>query len=259
MRSIVSHIKQFRPGVFKLLALIFWIAIWQIAAWATDSVLILPGPVQTILGIGEIVQEGAFFSTIAITLLRVFLGVLIAGTCGIIAGFLCGLNTGLYTLLKPVVTVSRTLPVVSVSILLNLWIQSDWVPLAVTFLVCFPIAFTNIVEGVGNVNQKLLEMATLYQVPKMRVLKDIYVPSLKPYGAAALMNAIGMGWKATVTAEVLANALPSMGMNLYYAKIYLETERLFSWTLVVVVLSYGIEKLAVYLLRKVRAGEEYAN
>jgi NitT/TauT family transport system permease protein len=62
------------------------------------------------------------------------------------------------------------------------------------------------------------------------------------------MNAIGLGWKVTVTAEVLANALPSIGMNLYYSKIYLETDLLFSWTLVIVLCSLVIEKITLHVI-----------
>lgn len=66
-----------------------------------------------------------------------------------------------------------------------------------------------------------------------------------------------MGWRSTVTSEVLANALPSVGMNLYYAKVYLETETLFSWTLIVVICSFTLEKLTVWFLRKIKAGDDY--
>jgi NitT/TauT family transport system permease protein len=81
------------------------------------------------------------------------------------------------------------------------------------------------------------------------------VPSIKPYAVSALMNAIGLGWKVTVTAEVLANALPSIGMNLYYSKIYLETDLLFSWTLVIVICSLAIEKITLYVVGNNRKGD----
>jgi NitT/TauT family transport system permease protein len=91
-------------------------------------------------------------------------------------------------------------------------------------------------------------MAKVYNVDRSKVIKDIYIPSIKPYAVSALMNAIGLGWKVTVTAEVLANALPSIGMNLYYAKIYLNTDLLFAWTLVIVICSYAIEKITLHMI-----------
>ncbi|MEG0310448.1 MAG: ABC transporter permease, partial [Eubacterium sp.] len=50
-------------------------------------------------------------------------------------------------------------------------------------------------------------------------------------------------------------ALPSVGMNLYYAKVYLETETLFAWTLIVVICSFAIEKITNLILKRIQTGE----
>jgi NitT/TauT family transport system permease protein len=190
-----------------------------------------------------------FLVAIAITLIRVFAGVLIAFGMGLVLGIAGGLNRFFYELLNPLVVTIRSVPVVSVIILINLWIASSLVPLLVTFLICFPVTWTNVTQGIFSTDKKLLEMAAVYRVSPTKILRDIYLPSIRPYASSALINAIGLGWKVTVTAEVLANALPSMGMNLYYARIYLETDLLFAWTLVIVILSYLIEKLTVKALK----------
>lgn len=255
--STDSHIKKIPPGVIKLLAILFWIAVWQVGASMVHNSLVLPSPWVTLTGLSGVVSDPDFFKDIGMTLLRVFGGIAVSVLLGITVGMISGLNRIVHELMLPFVTVVRTLPVVSVSILINLWIKSGWVPLMVTFLVCFPITWTNVVEGIHNTSRNLLEMAALYHVPFKRVLSDIYLPTLKPYCASALMNVIGMGWRSTVTSEVLANALPSIGMNLYYAKVYLETETLFSWTLIVVVCSFVLEKLMVWFLRKIKAGDDY--
>lgn len=255
--STDSHIKKMPPGVLKLLAVLFWIGIWQLGASMVGNSLVLPLPWTTLAGVAGVVGEAGFFEDLEMTLIRVFGGIAVSVALGVVIGMLSGLNRVFYELMLPFVTVVRTLPVVSVSILINLWIKSGWVPLMVTFLVCFPITWTNVVEGIQNTSGNLLEMAALYHVPFKRILKDIYLPTLKPYFASALMNVIGMGWRSTVTSEVLANALPSVGMNLYYAKVYLETETLFSWTLIVVICSFTLEKLTVWFLRKIKAGDDY--
>lgn len=251
------NIKKLKPGVVKLLALLFWVVIWQLLSMSVGNGLILPSPAETLTGLLGVLQNPDFVIDLGMTLLRVFGGISISVVAGIVVGVICGLYKLPYELMLPFVTVIRTLPVVSVSILINLWVKSGWVPLMVTFLVCFPITWTNVVEGIQNTNKNLLEMAGLYGVPFKRIMKDIYMPSLKPYCASALMNVIGMGWRSTVTSEVLANALPSVGMNLYYAKVYLETQTLFSWTLIVVICSFIIEKLTVWFLKKIKAGADY--
>lgn len=231
-------------------AALFWILIWEILALAIGSELILPSPLTTVKTLGIIMTEAEFLSTFAITLVRVFGGICFSCLLAFVIGILSGLYEPVRVIFQPFSSITRTLPVVSVIIVINLWIASGWVPLVVTFLMCFPIVWTNTVAGIHETNSDLLEMAHVFGVSKKKILKGIYFPSVRPYFKAALLSAIGMSWKATVTAEVLANARPSIGMCLYYSKVYLETPRLFAWTLLLIVLSLLIEKLAKRIIGK---------
>jgi len=233
---------------------LFWVLLWALAAQWVNSPLVLPSPLETLKGVFTLAGTSNFYVSIGITLARVFGGVFISVLLGMVLGLVGGLNELFYEIMNPFVTTIKSLPVVSVIILINLWIASGLVPLVVTFLICFPVTWTNVVQGVRSTDLKILEMAKLYNVSKARKIWDIYIPSVKPFGVAALMNAIGLGWKVTVTAEVLANALPSVGMNLYYSKIYLETDLLFSWTLVIVCCSFIIEKTTLYFLKRTDRG-----
>ena len=60
----------------------------------------------------------------------------------------------------------------------------------------------------------------------------------------------GLAFKVVVAAEVLAVPKYSMGYNLLNAKVYLETDELFAWLIVIVVLSSWCEKGITYLLMR---------
>ena len=60
-----------------------------------------------------------------------------------------------------------------------------------------------------------------------------------------------MAWKAGVAAEIIGTPNGSVGKMLYYAKIYLDTDDLLCWTLVIVAVSVLFEKLFMLLLRRV--------
>ncbi len=247
--STVSHTKRWllKAGIF-----LFWIILWALAAQRVNNPLVLPSPVETVEGVLALAITPEFYISVGMTLLRVFGGIFFAVLLGAAMGLAGGLHNVFYEFMNPFVTAIRSIPVVSVIILINLWIASDIVPLVVTFLICFPVTWTNVVQGTNSTDPGLLDMARLYNLPQKRVIRYIYVPSIRPFAVSALLNAIGLGWKVTVTAEVLANALPSMGMNLYYSKVYLETDQLFSWTLVIVLCSFAIEKITVYFIQKNR-------
>jgi NitT/TauT family transport system permease protein len=66
--------------------------------------------------------------------------------------------------------------------------------------------------------------------------------------------AAGMCMKAGVSAEVIGLARRTVGEQLYYSKIYLDTAGLFAWSLLVVVLGFLWEKLFVWLLECAERG-----
>ncbi|OXS25144.1 MAG: ABC transporter permease [Acetobacterium sp. MES1] len=253
--TFLENKRPFNTIIKKIGVAIFWVLLWALAAWWVDSPLVLPSPLKTLEGVIILAGDFEFFVSIGATLLRVFGGVFISVALGLVLGLAGGLNKAFYEIMNPFVSTIKSLPVVSVIILINLWIASGVVPLVVTFLICFPVTWTNVVQGVRTTDKKLLEMARIYNVDQTKIIRDIYIPSVKPFAVSALMNAIGLGWKVTVTAEVLANALPSIGMNLYYAKIYLETDLLFSWTLVIVICSLAIEKITLHVIGNNRKEE----
>lgn len=227
----------------RLFALIFWLAVWEIAATLTGSELILPGILTTLKALAELITKAPFWQAILSTFARFLAGVFFSVLLGLVVGIASAFLAPVRALSQPFVSVVRSLPVVSVSILLNLWLKSPWVPLAVTFFVCFPVTWTNVVEGIESTDTGLVEMADLYGVSFPRKLKDLYLPAIEPFIAASLITGFGMGWKSTVTAEVLANVQNSAGMDIYYAKLYLNTPELFAWTLVLIAVSMLTESL----------------
>lgn len=227
----------------RLFALIFWLLVWEVAAAATDSELILPGILTTLRALTGLITTAAFWQAILTTFVRFLAGVFFSVLLGLVVGIASAFVRPIRALSQPFVSVVRSLPVVSVSILLNLWLKSPWVPLAVTFFVCFPVTWTNVVEGIESVDAGLIEMADLYGVSFFRKLKDLYLPAIEPFIVASLLTGFGMGWKSTVTAEVLANVQNSAGMDIYYAKLYLNTPELFAWTLVLIAVSMLTEAM----------------
>ena len=61
-----------------------------------------------------------------------------------------------------------------------------------------------------------------------------------------------MSWKSGVAAEVIGIPDGSLGEQLYYSKLYLDTAGLFAWTFVIIIVSALFEHLFLYLLKKVR-------
>ena len=76
-----------------LIALLFWIAVWQIASMLlNDSLkLFLPSPFAVIQRWFEIIPDTTYLKATAFTLLRILAGFFFGGAMGIILGILGGM------------------------------------------------------------------------------------------------------------------------------------------------------------------------
>ncbi len=116
-----------------------------------------------------------------------------------------------------------------------------------------PIIYTNVLGGIQSVDRQLLEMAQVFRIPRLRVARYIYLPQIMPCFYSACSVSLGLSWKAGAAAEVIGMPRGSVGERLQQAKVYLDTPDLFAWTLVIVALSLGFEKLVLALIVKCAA------
>lgn len=137
----------------------------------------------------------------------------------------------------------------SIIIIAIMWFKDTNVPIFVAFLMCFPIIWTNMVSGIKSTDQKLLQMCKIYNVKKIRVITSVYFYSVMPYVKAAMISALGIGWKVTSAAEVLSLPKYSIGRYLYDSKVYLEIPYLFAWTVIIITLSYFFETVLKKLFK----------
>ncbi len=225
-------------------AVLIWLLIWLVASTLVDNQLKFPGPIDTMeVLFTRVIAGDGFLLTVGSSLLRIFSGLVIAGFLGLLTGICAGISKGFSDFMEPLVTVIKSTPVMSFIILAMIWFSFSIVPIVICFLMCFPIIYQNAREGILNTDKKLIKMAVLYKVPGKKILSGIYIKSMKPYINSAANVCLGLGFKVTVAAEVLASPDYGIGSKLYEAKIYLEPVEVFAWTFIILVLSYILEQL----------------
>lgn len=240
-----------RTGAWRwLLPAAFWLAVWWLASLAVGKSLLIPSPPEVLRTLGALVVTGAFWRYTGLSLLRITLGL----GLGILAGVLTALLTNRFSLLRallaPAIRVVRATPVASFIILVLLWVANGRVPVVISALVVLPVIWESTSAGLESVDGQLLEFARAYRLTRLDTLRRIVLPSMLPQLSAAVCTAIGLAWKSGVAAEVLCLPKAAVGTQVYFSKLYLETTSLFAWTIVVVLLSMTVERLARRLLRQ---------
>ena len=237
------------PG--GLAVLLFWAALWALLAYFVGQELLLPSPLQVLEKLGAMAGTEAFWLATGRSILRVLAGLLSATVLGVLLAVLTTRSALARRLLAPVMTVVKSTPVASFIILALLWLGRDVLPAFITALMVLPVVWANVSAGLEAQDPQLLELARVYRLSRLRVLRRITVPSVLPHFRAALRSSLGMGWKAGIAAEVLTVPPLSIGKNIFEAKLYLETTELFAWTLTVIVVSLVIERILLRLAGRI--------
>ena len=240
----------------KTLAVLCALLLWQAAAMAVDMNILFVTPLTVVARLGALLTESDFWATVLFSLLRIVLGFVLAFILGILLAVAAGRFRLIETFLWPYVLTIKSVPVASFIILSFIWLSGSQLPAFISFLMVFPIIYSNVLQGIKSTDPKLLEMAALYKVPWGKKLQYIYASGVKPYLISACSVALGMSWKSGVAAEVIGVVDGSIGEKLYEAKVHFTTADLFAWTVVIVVVSVLFEKVFLMLLKKAFAGLE---
>lgn len=234
----------------KLLALVFWAVVWQLAAAAVGQELLIPAPRLVLTRLIALGGTALFWQSAGLTLFRIFIGFLAGTAIGTLLAVLTYAFHLADILLSPAVRVIRATPVASFIVLVLLWVQTGRVPTVTSALMVIPVLWGNVVRGIAETDPLLLEMGRAYGFGWLKQKRLIYLPSVMPYFTSGCTTALGLAWKAGVAAEVLCLPKQAVGTQLYYSKIYLETPSLFAWTLVVILLSFLVEGIMNVLIRR---------
>ncbi|MBE5802756.1 MAG: ABC transporter permease subunit [Clostridiales bacterium] len=238
----------------SLWAVLFWLAVWQIAALLLDEPLLLVSPIETLTRLSALVLESSFWKSIAFSLGRIMLGFLYSCVLGVALAALAYRFRTVRRLLSPLTAAVKAVPVASFVILALLWVSSKNLSILVSLLIGFPVIYLNTLAGFDSMDPQLIQMAQVFRVPVSRQFSVIYFNQILPFLRSGLNVAIGLCWKSGVAAEVIGIPPGSVGEKLYSAKVLLETADLFCWTLVIVLLSVGCEKLLTFLLNLAQRG-----
>ena len=238
-----------RNRIIRVLAVAFWIAVWQGVSLAVGSEILVASPARTFGALLSLLREGAFYRAVLGSLMRICAGFALALALGIALGALSFVVGWVRALLHPVVSVVQATPVASFVILALIWISSKNLSIFISFLMVFPIMYENMLAGLESADAKLLEMGQVFHLSRMARIRAIYLPAAYPFLLSAARLSLGMCWKSGIAAEVIGQPRPSIGAELNQAKLFFNTPDLFACTVTINVVSVVFERLVLCGIR----------
>ena len=222
-----------------LLALTFW----EIAALLIHQRILLVTPVAVARRLCTIWRVEGFARAIWFSFYHIAGGFLLGLILGCLLAYLAAKHPVVETLLWPWMATIKSVPVASFVVICLIWLSARNLSVFISFLIVIPIIYQNVLEGLRAENREMQEVATVFQLPWRKRFRYIELPKIRPFLLSACRVTTGMAWKAGIAAEIIGVPNGSIGKMLYTAKIYLDTDDLLAWTVIIVVISVVAEKV----------------
>ena len=184
--------------------IVFVFILWVIfSSTLGQGNLYFPSPLETFKKLGEILSDSYIYISIGWTLLRTLIGFLSSLFVAMIFGLLAGTFNHVYTFLKPLMTVFKSMPTAALVFLFLVLSGSKYAPVFIVFLVSFPILYESIVGGIKSVPQDINDMLKIDTNGRLKPMLIVKVPISLPYIIVGLASSFALAVKSTIMAEII--------------------------------------------------------
>lgn len=216
------------------LAVVF-VVLWSLAASHVPA-FVLPGPEKVIQALVNLTRSDTFAHDVLTTLMRILIGFALATAVGTPLGLALGSSRVLATFFDPLLAVMNTVSSAIWAVFAIIWFGiSNATTIFVVFMTAMPLILTNVWQGSQNVDKLHVDLARSFRMSRAQILRKIYLPTILPYFFSGARLAFGFGWRVSLVAETLGSS-DGIGYRLRQAADLVQTDQVFAWTLLLVVL-----------------------
>lgn len=224
-------------------AILILAALWAVAYFAVGNELLVPSFEDCWAAFWNLWKSAGFISALFGSFLRVLIAFLISFVLAAIFAVIAYLVPAFCRIFSMIVVFLRTAPTMAVLLIILVWTSAGVAPVIVAFLSLFPMLYTAILTALSGVDENLVEMSRVYNVPLKKRIFQLYLPAALPYVMREAGAALSFSLKLVVSAEVLAATYKSLGGMMQEAKVYLDVPLLFALVGVTFLLGAAIELL----------------
>jgi NitT/TauT family transport system permease protein len=217
--------------------------VWILLDLIVDNSLLLPRPQDVLQALGRIITDKDAIFAIFLSLIRLLISLIVAFIFGFGFGIISGLKSSFASYLNPIVTVLRTIPVISITVIVLIVLGFSLTPYLITFLMLFPLIYQGVFGAIKNIDQELIDVYRLEDNHIFTQITHCYIPLISTGIRTSLLQSLGLGIKVLVMAEYLAQTKNSIGNYLYLAKTNIEFANVFAWTLILIIIALIFEML----------------
>ncbi len=238
--------------MLPVLLILVGLLLWEFSVRSGQtSALFFPAPTTIAATLAHLILQGPLLLDAWVTLSRMFIGLLIGGTAGIVLGMLMGWSVRVRTVAEPFVAGLHPIPKSALfPLFLVLMGIGDQPRLALVALATFFPLLINTMSSVRSIEPALLEAAINYGARGTSLFRRIILPASLPGILSGGRIAVNTAMTTAITTELLLSR-NGLGARIWMAWETLRTENLYAVLIVIAVIGLAMNWLLAVLARRV--------
>ncbi len=208
----------------------------QAAGWMRNDRLVFPDVIDILRAFLRLLGTPATWQKIGVTLGHLLQAVALSSALGILIGFAEGASDTVRTLLRPLMIMLRSIPMIVIVVVIMVLTEYQRVPLLATTLFLLPIISEAVCEGFRSIEPELIDVYRMNSSFTLRVLLHVHLPLMAGYLRQAFVNAVGMGLKMVVSTEYLVQTRNSLGKAVHSSAYFNEYQDIYAYALIMILL-----------------------
>ena len=244
-------LKKFLISAAQIVAsVVVALLLWWLLAAVSNNELVLPQPWQVLGLLGKALVNGQTYLALLSTLLRAVIAFAISFGVALCLALLVGVCPATKPFVGGVVTVLRAVPTIAVILIVMVALpNSSAVPVAVAFLVAFPVVYSAFLREIDN--KQLSDLCKVYNVSARKKVNYVLLPQISKSMLTQCHDGLPLCIKIVIAGEVLALPRLGLGKQMYVAKVNLLTANVLALTLLALVVCLVISGIFALVERKI--------
>ncbi|MBP5446159.1 MAG: ABC transporter permease subunit [Acholeplasmatales bacterium] len=233
--------------IFFILGIISIFIFWLILSVTINNEFAVPKIDKTTNALAHLLSDGRTYNILGRTILKIVIAISISFIVSLALVILSTLSRKFKAFIAPIITLLKTVPVVVVILLFLFLFSRNSTPIYVSLLVIMPIMYEALLNGINNIDDSIINETKMLSKTNLFILRKVYIPLTKPYIMLSILQSVGLGLKAMVMAELIAQTKNSIGYEMGEYRSFLDMEYIFAWGIlmisIVIIVEIFIRKL----------------
>jgi len=233
-----------RFGATHWISPLAFLALWELGSrTGVIPERTLAAPSSVVVTLWQMIVSGELPDNLAVSFLRVAIGLAIGITVGVVLGLTAGLSRKGEAAIDPIIQIKRTIPTLALTPLFIVWFGIGETPkiALIAFASVFPV-YLNLYSGIRGVDVRLVEGARSFGLSKAEVIWHVILPGALPSLLVGLRYSLSIAILVLVVAEQI-NASAGLGYLVNNARDFMRTDIIMVCLLVYAALGLGADAL----------------